>query len=393
MRYYIVGGFWNVSEGRASGWLGRFAEGLARCGHVIEMRNGGTAEELEDLARGLSAGVFGAGADAVLWWPNVPNEIPDKQLAGLFQSVRHNGAVNPGVVLASSKVNRPAGSGWAYAPLDLVARALDAHANLLVEFRRTGAGSVSGTIWDPLGNTYATDETDPFRLAEAFASRAAFLRASERMPSETALFAIPLLPARTVMGHEKFLFYVRKWAVEIHDRVHAVHQERMLGNCSFRCLSGGFPSMRGPDGNVWVSRRNIEKRGISLENMVPVRLSDDGTKVLHAGRRKPSVDTPVQLRLYDALPNINYLFHLHCYAETEMRTERALPCGDLRETGEVLRIVPRDAERFVVNLRGHGFLAGGSVPEDFEHLTLLERPMPERQDLEAERGCEAHARG
>lgn len=42
-----------------------------------------------------------------------------------------------------------------------------------------------------------------------------------------------------------------------------------------------------------------------MEHFVPTYLSE--YKVYYCGENKPSVDTPIQLRLYEKLPNINYM--------------------------------------------------------------------------------------
>lgn len=80
-------------------------------------------------------------------------------------------------------------------------------------------------------------------------------------------------------------------------------QPPQVGRCS-----KGMPSFKHND-YVFVSQRNVDKEYLDLSHFIPTYLEDD--KVYYCGENKPSVDTPIQLRLYKELPNIRYMIHSH----------------------------------------------------------------------------------
>ena len=91
------------------------------------------------------------------------------------------------------------------------------------------------------------------------------------------------------------------------------------------------------------------------------------------------MDSPINLRLYNYMPNIRFMLHSHTYVEGAPFTADVLACGDLREAAEVMLLVNPGASFFAVNLRGHGSLVGASVPEMLRVVKYVARPMPELQ--------------
>jgi ribulose-5-phosphate 4-epimerase/fuculose-1-phosphate aldolase len=172
---------------------------------------------------------------------------------------------------------------------------------------------------------------------------------------------------------------------------------------SFRCQNG-FPSFRGEDGIIFVSKRNVDKSDISAASFVPTYL-DENMNTRYFGDAKPSVDTPVQLRLYKLFPWANYMLHAHCYVDTrgilgtEMKfTSEPIPCGAIEEVSEIYNLIPklitdvpgtvdmynRNAPRLLaINLAGHGCIL---IAKDIEIFKVLQthkdncfipRPTPE----------------
>jgi hypothetical protein len=150
---------------------------------------------------------------------------------------------------------------------------------------------------------------------------------------------------------------------------------RFLGNSSFRC-DKGFPSFRRQN-QLFVSRRNIDKRFIGRDGFVPVYW--DGEELGTWDGDKPSVDTPIQVRLYDFFDLINYMVHSHVYIEGATFTTTNYPCGALEEVKEIIKAVQGDftTERFAVNLIGHGSLIGGNSVRDLKGYKFYARPAPE----------------
>jgi hypothetical protein len=106
-----------------------------------------------------------------------------------------------------------------------------------------------------------------------------------------------------------------------------------------------------------VSQRNVDKQALTVKNLVPVKYIDD--RICYCGENKPSVDTPIQVKLYEKLPYINYMIHSHCYIKNAPFTKRCIPCGGLEEVDEIMEVIEnsvcgKDILYFEINLKGHG---------------------------------------
>ena len=166
---------------------------------------------------------------------------------------------------------------------------------------------------------------------------------------------------------------------------------RFLGNCSLaptRCAKG-FPSIRTAN-RILVSQRNVDKTHLTKENLVPVMFDESKTftnqQILYCGNHKPSVDTPIQVRLYDALPNINYMIHSHCYIRNAPFTAKCIPCGGIEEVKEILTLIDktlfgRETLYMAINLKGHGSIIMASDLALLDNITeqYYPREFPEKQ--------------
>ena len=109
-----------------------------------------------------------------------------------------------------------------------------------------------------------------------------------------------------------------------------------------------------------------------MENFVATYLENN--QVFYCGDKKPSVDTPIQLRLYEQLPNMNYMLHSHCYLKDAPFTTTPIPCGALEEVDEIMQVInERDPSRksnlYKINLIGHGSIV---ISEEIGLLDGLE---------------------
>ena len=185
---------------------------------------------------------------------------------------------------------------------------------------------------------------------------------------------------------DEFIDIVRNYATVFHDVIKPSSEvKRFLGNASirpksnFRCTKG-FPTFR-KDGFIYVSKRNVNKESISKEEFVPVFM--DGDEIKYVGDNKPSVDTPVQIRLYKYLPNINFMIHSHCYVQGGGFTQKPIPCGGIEEVEEVLETIKRnydvlDQDFYAINLIGHGNIVMAKNVRLLKNLKFYGRPIPER---------------
>ena len=353
-RILCVGGFFDDNGGRKSGYFEKLTDVLKWHFRedIIVVINGGLWQRIDYIASTIPE------FDFVLWGADIPNTKP--------KLVNDLKALNPNMMLVITKNNIKG----KYSRKLLVARALDAKANLLLEFEHSERGNIVGTILDPLGNCFVEKEIDIATLGKALFDRLMFLTSMTRVGSEQVDIEFPEVKASS--DQLKFFELTREYAKAFHSLIHVDDNGRMLGNISFRC-ENGFPTYR--HGNLMlVSRRNIDKRDIGSNGMVPVVLETQG-KVKYIGDAKPSVDTPIQRALYCAWPNANYMLHAHVYIEGAPFTETVIPCGAVQEVDEILKVMPTYSGDTVayLNLKGHGSLAVARTPEMLENIPYIAR--------------------
>ena len=378
----IVGGTFDSEGGRPSSLIGNLITHF-REDAVFDTTsvNGGFVDDLHNETLPAVTDF-----DVVLWFANVPNE-EDK--------IRDVKAINPKTILVTSKRN----DNGKYTFAELLSRALAIKANLTVEFSKGSDWLFNMTLFDPLGNVFY----DGWMVADLYTAlkfRLNKLLTFTRVPSirDTENEA-PEVPEET-----DFFNFAHDCADIFHNLIRpAKGTERFLGNMSFRCQNG-FPSFRGSNGIIYVSRRNVDKSDINAGCFVPTYL-DDQNITKYFGDFKPSVDTPVQLRLYKLFPWANYMLHAHCYIDTTgipntqmLCTTNPVPCGALEEVTEIYNVVPRtisdrcgtvqlfnkNAPRLLaINLVGHGCIL---IAKDVAILMELQkrknncfvaRPIPE----------------
>ena len=345
----IVGGTFDNDGGRPSGLINSIIEGIHYTNEFdIAAVNGGTVFDLHD-------NILPTVTDyqVVLWFANVSNDEV---------KLRDVKAINPKVILITSKRN----DDGKYTFAELISRALAIKANLTIEFSKDPDGLFNMMLFDPLGNVFY----DGFVVSDmcvAMTNRIKQLLTFTRVPSiQDTEHEVPEIPEET-----EFFDFAHSCADIFHNLIRpAKGTERFLGNMSFRCQNG-FPSFRGEDGVIYVSRRNVDKSDINVTSFVPTYLDDTET-VRYFGVNKPSVDTPVQLRLYKLFPWANYMIHAHCYVDTAgmsdailCTTKLPVPCGALEEVEEILAAyvtvgffltdeVSVPPRLLAVNLAGHG---------------------------------------
>lgn len=279
--------------------------------------------------------------DLVVWMPNISNEkskdYPKK---------------DRGCVLVCSKVMREG-----YTRIDSVTRIFKMHGNAVIEIYPAYDGmtvTYEFILVDALGNVWGERTPDLKELADSIKRFYTWTKGSRRR----SLTQGPSLILEPEMGeYYRFIQLNQKLALECADRC----GNRFFGNYSTRCTKL-FPSYRLSNELYAFSARNTDKKYITTEDMV---VCDQD---FYYSDRKPSVDTPVQLEVYDNFPSINYMIHGHGFIEGVEFTENYYPCGDMREAGEVLEILSRDwnGDVCAINLKNHGFLIVSSNLEEMD---------------------------
>ncbi len=373
----IVGGTFDKEGGRPSKLIGSINSELVKVNEFsVLCSNGGRVDFLHNEI--LPSVVH---YDVVLWFANVSND-EDK--------LRDVKAINPKCILITSKRNDD--SKYTFA--ELISRALAIKANLTVEFSKRD-DKFNMMLFDPLGNVFY-DGFDVPEMCTNLARRVSKLLTFTRVPTirETEL-PVPEVPEET-----DFFDFAHSCADIFHNLIRPARgTERFLGNMSFRCQNG-FPSFRGDNGIIYVSRRNVDKSDINAGSFVPTYLDDDmNTK--YFGDFKPSVDTPVQLRLYKLFPWANYMLHAHCFVDTtdipdtlQYNTYTPVPCGAIEEVNEIWEPYVKKGHLWeacynkqprlvAINLCGHGCILIAKDVEIFKELQkhkdncFVQRPTPE----------------
>jgi hypothetical protein len=361
MDIVLVGGDFDNETCRPSKIIQMIGKELRANNYVekLEVYNGGSYDTLEDILDVCED------TDVIMWFPNVSNEM-DK--------VRDIKARYPKKMLVSSKNNLDG----KYTVSDLVAHGLMMKSNLMVEFAWGVNCLIFMRLLDPLGNVWQEHTPNVHSLANNMVYRLRDLMSFTRAKSVWAGEAIEPIN-------------LHAWFQRVEDVAEDFHglikpsgvNKRFLGNTSFRCTRG-FPSYRGNrDDDIFVSRRNVDKRAIGPKEFVKVSLATNGD-IQYWGPHKPSVDTPIQLRLYKYLPEINFMLHGHVYVEGAPFTEHAIPCGAVEEVTEIMKVIRRDHKdptKFregVINLKGHGCILMSYRATYVDNIKYYARPVPER---------------
>lgn len=366
----FVGGDWDLNGGKKSKIVEEFANELPN----VKLYNGGNYNDLNEILESC------INYNVVIWWANVPNSLP---------KIRNVKDINYKTMLVSSKRNVDS----KYSFQDLLQRSFSLKSNLTVEF--TKAGDVYNmNLFDPLGNSWY-EGTSVKECAKEMLNRLEVIKNITRestVSSEESIGALawffnmfkqemyksddhPIIPIKT-----EFLNIVKDYATKLTEATFQTKDvKRFLGNASFRCPKG-FPSFR--EGKyIFVSKRNVNKEYIGIDEFVPVYLENG--KIYYCGNSKPSVDTPIQVRMYEKFKNINYMIHSHCYIDGAPYTKNALPCGAIEEVQEIQNLIAESYNNdytkdfYTINLIGHGSIMMSKTPERLKNIKMIGRKLPE----------------
>jgi hypothetical protein len=347
MKSLFVGGSFDEQNGKFSNLADKIHSSL---GFETQYYNGGNYQDLLKLAEDVGK------YETVFWLARIPEDKPR-----ISATLKENG----NFIFVSSKRNMDE----KLTTFDMIYDALKIKSNLMLEFKRNEMVYLARVL-DPLGNVFLDFNSNFELVGKVLGKRTKELASYTRVRTESIGEKIdPLVD-------EEFLGLIKHYAGSFSDFVYNNPEaiNRHMGNASFRCASG-FPSFR-KDGLVYVSRRNVDKRGVDSDSFVAVDVN--APKLSYYGVKKPSVDTPIQVKLYQNYSNLNFMLHSHNYVRNAKFTDRIIPCGAVEEADEIMSLFPdKDVKAFSVNLKGHGSLVASSNLDYFKNLDYFARPIPE----------------
>jgi len=334
MKTIIVGGgFGNLPK--ISGIISKLAKEF----ETPVVINGGTFEDLP----------FNLTEDLILWMPDISNE-----------DEKHYPNKGAGSVLVCSKFMRTG-----YKRIDAVSRIFKMHGNAVIAIYKEKE-ICSFELIDALNNVWYSGDSIEF-LADAIKSLYSFTKMSIRYGSEKSEdYQNNIRVSFSELASMTRLLNLNQ---ALSERIMTQCGNRFFGNLSTRCQSL-FPSLKGKIG-TYVSPRNTDKNGLSVKDMVLCSL-ENFTVIYHNGK-KPSVDSPIQLLVYETVPEINFMIHGHAklvdkkYSFFVGKTNNYRLCGDVRETDEILEAIQTETSG-IICLKNHGFLIFGEDLETMEKI-------------------------
>jgi hypothetical protein len=317
MKTIIVGGFWGDIP-KASVVINKLA-----FYYDADVFNGGSFEELQTVASRITE------YDVIIWFPDIDNSKEDIKIVKKL-----------GSVMFVSKVLRENRNR-----IDAVTRIFKFGANAVIAIKKND-DKFNFELIDALDNTWS-NSTNIKDLVSGINEITDWTKSAKR--EGTLKIKNPL---------ETLIDINKKVQIES-----AKQNIRYFGNLSTRCTKM-FPSFRTTNESCYVSARNTDKQNLTPSDMIQVTTIND--KLRYFGERKPSVDTPVQMALYNILPEINFFIHGHTFIKDAKTTEHYFPCGDMREVPEIVKII--SGNKGVINLKNHGFLIYADTLENLEEI-------------------------
>lgn len=339
-KIFLVGGTFDASGGKPSYIIEQFSKHLN-----AECINGGN---LEDLSLDFKS------MDTLIWMPNI-NNSEDKILPSIKK-------INPHLLLIQSKrvIEKE------YSESDIVGRLL-ASKSLMGIMITNGDGAYKYQLLDPLGNKHCQTIDLKF-LARTIIARVAYIKNLNRIGS------VSIGDKKSFNIEPEFIDIVKSSGTQFSKFVNAINPNRLLGNASTRC-SYGFPAEKQGD-RIFVTRRNVDKQTLSENDFVEVTRNQE--KIEYFGDKKPSVDTPIQVMLFNYFKNIKFMIHGHVYVENAPLTQHKIPCGFIEEFNDIIAYIEdENITEFSINLRGHGCLIACKDIKYFDQVKFIGRPFPE----------------
>lgn len=175
---------------------------------------------------------------------------------------------------------------------------------------------------------------------------------------------------------QEFLDIVTEYAKQYYDLVPSMQYNPQFKR-TMRCRRG-MPSFRFGS-NIVVSKRIITNEFITQDDLVVTYTKDNN--IYYYGDDKPSIDTPIHIKLYDEYKNINFILHSHEYIDGAPYTEKSIPCGAIEEADKIIKTINKNycnnSNFYIINELGHGSIILSKNIELLKNIKIKKRPMPE----------------
>lgn len=264
--------------------------------------------------------------ERVFWFPYISIETRVKTVEWIKQQ-------NPSCILITSKRN----IDGKYTVADISEQAISLQSNIVLELGKIG-DVFKSRILDPYGNMYL-DFTDDF----------------SEIGRKLDFYSLNLSKFNHVhCAHYRDLIKnpSRSTYVRLVKKIGTKTKKLMVDQNDFRYYRG-YPSFKDHETDImYISKREIINKGITLSDFVPVKT---GLPVNYYGDMKPSQDAPIHIELYAKYLKATYIYHSHIYVTDASWVDDFLPCGTLEIRDRIEEMFPdSDSINFAVNLKGHG---------------------------------------
>lgn len=357
MKLLFISGNWTEDGGRSSYYMDKVIHSFeTRLGHPIRAFNGGDISVLPNILRENVPN-----CDVVFWSPNIPKEL----------NVRINPKdYNSKIVLITFKRNDDR-----YTFEDMISKSIASRSDLTCEVRKNDSGRYEMRVYDILGTLWSDFTVNTQSSVNVLVNRSisllgfTYYKLSSR---RTPIYC-------TNDDLDDIFETYKDFGNILHDIQFPDTKKikRHLGELSFR----GKSSNGSHNDLIYSNSRNYRMSDeLDITELVASKILNG--KVNYYGTKKPNLQAGVFDKVMLKYPDINYIFHSHCYIRDARFTERAVATGCTQEYDEIVKVIESYGLKtdICVNLLGHGSLIMGNsldyVKSRFPDLVKRESPEP-----------------
>ena len=350
----FVGGNWDDFGGRPSRYMSKFIKAITnKVGEAnLVSYNGGHYEELKDIVNRSNE------FEIIFWFPNIPT---DKE------KLKNPKDVNKHAITINYKRN----DNNKYHFQELISISMSLRTELTCEVRKTDEGRYELRVFDTVGTVWSDFNINLNKSVAELFSRLSALRKTryaKYIQSGDAISVPTDKVTNEVLNTFNSLESDFKSLIKPKEGI-----QRVISTFGVR---GYVDPTSHLNDTIFVSERSVVNK-VKLENFVAVKMF--GNKLKYYGFKKPNVDAGTIAKLFNLLPNVNYVIHSHVYASEYPFTERSIPSGGLQMVDELMKVINKKGfkNNFCVNVIGHGCFILTSDKKFLNNVKFESRNVPE----------------